>query len=88
MWIMQFVIAVLAFASANGLPDDVTEALGRMTRHVALQYFANARCLAVVTEENSSIMNYVKTLDIPSFNVQLPRTVTEGMHEHASKLSV
>jgi hypothetical protein len=75
---MQLVIAVLVFATTNGLSHDATKALGRMSRQIALKYFASAKCLAVVTEEDSSIMDYVKALDIPNFHVQLPRTVMES----------
>jgi hypothetical protein len=83
-------LAVLAIAIADGLPHDRT--LGRMSRQIALLYFRSAKCLAVVTEGNSSIMDHIQPLNIATFHVQLPRggmtseRITSGLYAHASKL--
>jgi hypothetical protein len=75
---MQVLMAIIIFATTDGLPYDAAELLGSMSRQIALRYFASAKCLAVVTEDDSSIMDYVKALDIPNFQVHLTRTVLES----------
>jgi hypothetical protein len=86
---MLVLLAVLATAMADGLLHD--RALGRMSRQIALRYFRSAKCLAVVTEGDSCIMDHLQPLNMATFHVQLLRDVmtserlTSGPHEHASK---
>jgi hypothetical protein len=63
-------LALLA-ALATGMADD--RALGRLTSQIALTYFRNAKCLAVVTEGDSSIADHMQPLNITTFHVRLPR---------------
>lgn len=66
----------LVVAASHAFPYD--DALGRMTREIALKYFSRAKCLAVMTEDGSSIVDHIQMLDTPTFHVQLPHHVFES----------
>jgi hypothetical protein len=68
---MLVLLAVLATGMAGGSLHDW--ALGRMAGQIALTYFGNATCVAVVTEGDSSTVDYMQQLSMTTFRVQLPR---------------
>jgi hypothetical protein len=87
-----FTAAVFIFATTNGLQNGTTEELGRMSHMIALKHFTTAKCLAVVTEGNRSIVECMQALVIRTFHIQLPRTameskrVTAGLYERVLSL--
>jgi hypothetical protein len=73
---MLFLSLALVFPTSHAFPYD--DVLGSLTRQIALRYFAHAKCLGIMTEDGSSIVNYVQMLDVTTFHVQLPHYIFES----------
>ena len=50
---------------------DADMMLGRLARQVVEQHFTDCRCLAVVTEDTSDIVDHIAPLELPFYHVQL-----------------
>jgi hypothetical protein len=68
-------VCLFAVATTHGLSDDATEELARMSRQIVSKHFLNSKCLALVSDDNGDIMDYIHPLDIPVLHVHLPFAV-------------
>ena len=72
MSILALLAAVFTLAVAQRLSDDVTEDLATMSREIISKYFAGSKCVAVVTDFNVDIIQYIYPMDMPILHVHLP----------------
>lgn len=69
---LALTVCMYAVAATRGLPYDVTKELAGMSREIASRHFSNSKCLALLTDDNNDIMDYIHPQDIPIFHVHLP----------------
>jgi hypothetical protein len=77
---------MFAIAVTYGLPDDITEELARMSREIASRHFLKSTCVALVTDNNNDIVDYIHPLDIPVLHVHLPLAVMKDSKVQPSGL--
>jgi hypothetical protein len=85
---LPIIAATLVFAITYGLPNDVTDELARMSHEVASRYFLKSKCLVLLTDDNSDIVDHVHPLDIPVLHVHVPfatmkdsKALPSGLHK-------
>jgi hypothetical protein len=69
---LTLVAAVFMLPTAHSLSNDITEELARMSREITSKHFSKSKCVAVVTDHNEDIIQYIYPLDIPVLQVHLP----------------
>jgi hypothetical protein len=71
-----------ALGSSGELSREGAELAGKMCREVALTYFVECRCLAVVTEDSSRTVDYVymHPFELPELRVVFLKSAQPAKH--------
>lgn len=71
MTILLIAAVLVAIASSHALPHYVTEELAAMVHKVISVHFTMSKCVALITEDNTKLMDDIHPLQIPVLHVNL-----------------
>jgi hypothetical protein len=76
MDILQFLlVAIIIIVENKALPKRLKEELARMSHEIAINHFSNTKCIALVTEDNSDIVDLLSPLEVPVLHTRIPAKV-------------
>jgi hypothetical protein len=76
--------AVFVLSTAQRLSNDATEELARLSSEITSKHFSKSKCVAVVTDYNADIMQYMNPINIPFVSVHLPFNTMSNCKVHST----
>ena len=73
MYLLSIVIIILR-SVATTAQSDLNGILGALSHQVMEEYFADCRCLGIITEDSSNFIDSILPLSLPFYHIQLSVT--------------